>query len=540
MDQARRIEINGIQRRVLCLALLALAGAATIGPIVPAPASASAPVSQFSAERAFAHIREIANEPHPTDSPANALVRAYIVSALNAIGGNVQTQAFTFRRNNVEVHGVNLVAILSGSKTNAGAGTALALSCHYDSVPSGPGASDDGVGVATLLETARALRATPPLENDVLLLFTDGEEAGLEGARAFVNSSQWLNRIGLVLNFEARGVNGPVYMFETSSGNGPLIKGFGQAAPKPVANPLMYEVYRHMPNGTDLTVFRRAGVPGLNFAMIGDPEHYHTATDNPAHVSERSLQHAGSYALTLARHFGNVPLTNLRGGDAVYFDVEGLCFISYPENWALPFSIVTVILFLGFACFAAARHELSAGRLALAILISALPPIVVACAFKFLISPHPGFAGWPLWFGGVTATIILCVSEQKLVRRFFSWHEVALGSMFWWALLGIAVAHFLPGASYLLLFPLIFCLAGLAAPGVVNSGWIRMAFLIVAAIPALLLVTPLVRQFYVALGSAALFIPMTLLALELGLISAQLEPLIAPRLAGRSPEPRSR
>ena len=49
---------------------------------------------------------------------------------------------------------------------------------HYDSVPFGPGAADDGAGVVTLLETARALKAGPPLKNDVIFLFTDGEEAG--------------------------------------------------------------------------------------------------------------------------------------------------------------------------------------------------------------------------------------------------------------------------------------------------------------------------------------------------------------------------
>ncbi len=39
-----------------------------------------------------------------------------------------------------------------------GEGKAIVLLAHYDSVPAGPGASDDESGVSIVLETARALR----------------------------------------------------------------------------------------------------------------------------------------------------------------------------------------------------------------------------------------------------------------------------------------------------------------------------------------------------------------------------------------------
>ena len=53
------------------------------------------------------------------------------------------------------------------------------LAGHFDSVPPGPGASDDGAAVAAILEIARMLRDQPPSRNDVILLFTDGEELGM-------------------------------------------------------------------------------------------------------------------------------------------------------------------------------------------------------------------------------------------------------------------------------------------------------------------------------------------------------------------------
>ena len=57
---------------------------------------------------------------------------------------------------------------------------------HYDSVPCSPGASDDGMGTATVIETARAIAAGAPLRRTVVIVLTDGEEAGLLGAEAFM------------------------------------------------------------------------------------------------------------------------------------------------------------------------------------------------------------------------------------------------------------------------------------------------------------------------------------------------------------------
>ena len=62
------------------------------------------------------------------------------------------------------------------------------------------------------------------------MLITDGEEAGLLGARAFVNGHPWLDDIGLVLNFEARGNGGPVLLMQTGHENGWLVREFAKAA----------------------------------------------------------------------------------------------------------------------------------------------------------------------------------------------------------------------------------------------------------------------------------------------------------------------
>src|SRR4030095_7045061 len=76
----------------------------------------------------------------------------------------------------------NVLARLPGRHSG---GHAILLVAHYDGVGAGPAAGDDAAGVAALLETLRALRASRPLAHDVIVLFSDGEEAGLWGGGAF-------------------------------------------------------------------------------------------------------------------------------------------------------------------------------------------------------------------------------------------------------------------------------------------------------------------------------------------------------------------
>ena len=191
----------------------------------------------------------------------------------------------------------NIVAKLEGTANTR----AVLLVAHYDAAPYSLGASDDGAAIASLLETLRALKASAPLKNDVIFLATDGEEIGLLGASAFVQQHPWAKDVGVVLNFEARGDHGPSIMFQTSDGNGWLIDELAETVSRPVANSLSADIYKLLPNETDFTVFKQAGMNGLNFAYIEGVASYHSSLDNMANLDERSLQHHGMYALALAR-----------------------------------------------------------------------------------------------------------------------------------------------------------------------------------------------------------------------------------------------
>lgn len=525
-----------LQGLLLLSVLMGAAWLATVAPNPAAPVPADAPMDEFSAERALVHVRSIAQTTHPIGSPANAAVRAYISSQLSALGLVPETQAFSNRVQGRAVTGVNVMARLPGLPSGGNAAKAVALVGHYDSAAEGPGASDDGSAVATLLETARALRAGPALQNDVILLFTDGEEAGLLGASAFVKGHPWMKEIGLVLNFEARGVSGPVYMFETRPGNGWVISEFGRAAPRPTANSLMYEVYRRMPNDTDFSVFKGAGVQGLNFAFIGEPEHYHTPTDDLAHFNLRCLQHDGSYALSLTRHFGNLDLTARDGGDAVYFDLFGRVLVRYPAAWALPLAGPAAVLWGGCLLLGIKRGQVAPGQLALAALGLLMNVAIVLCVFRF----GPGlvakwsrgvpfwsfgrFAGWPCWFASVGLTVALNNTLHLFLRRWTSPTNLALGALAWWAVLAVASALWLPGGSYVVLWPFFFALFGaIASARVPEASWKRWALLAAAALPTMILLMPLVHTVHVALGWRAMLVPMVALTFGLGLLVPHIE-----------------
>ena len=217
---------------------------------------------------------------------------------------------------------------------------------HYDSVDDGPGAGDDASGVAVVLETLRALKAGPPLDRDVIVLFDDGEENGFHGSRLFVDEHPWAKEIGVVLNFDARGNSGPSIMFETSEGNGWLIHQYAQAAPHPLATSLSMDVYKIMPNNTDMTVFKQAGMGGLNFAFGAGIAYYHTPEDTPVNLDPRTLQHQGENALAMTRRLGRLDLDNPKRDDVIYTSILSRVVVSYAKVWVLPLALAATGLFL--------------------------------------------------------------------------------------------------------------------------------------------------------------------------------------------------
>lgn len=499
----------------------------------------------FSSGRALKHVEAIARAPHPIGSAEHAAVRDYIMRELESLGVAAQVQkttVVTTRRSNAVVAATveNVVARLAGTNNRQ----AVLLMSHYDSVPTGPGASDDGAGVAAMLETLRALKSGAPLGNDVIFLFTDGEESGLLGATAFVREHPWAKDAGVVINFEARGNGGPSIMFETSDNNGWLIGEFAKAAPYPVANSLSYDLYKLLPNDTDFTIMKESGLSGMNFAFIEGLTNYHSQLDSVANLDQRSLQHHGSYALALARHFGSLDGPQKKERNAVYFNTVGSVFIHYSGGLIIPLVIVVAVVFGAVMVYGLRKKYLTKRGIALGFVACLLNIIVVAGAcylLWYLISrsnnvygkmPFGDIYNGRFYLAGFTAfTVAIMTFLYALLRRKTSAENIMVGGLVWWLVILVLSGLFLPGGSYLFTWPLLFSLCGLAATFALKKDQpltlSLAAVLALCMLPGVVLFVPLIEQVFVALTVRLIWATMVLVVLVLWLLIPLLNILIS-------------
>ncbi|HEV2704401.1 MAG TPA: M28 family metallopeptidase [Pyrinomonadaceae bacterium] len=524
---------------LLALVLAGLAAFALLQQRPPQTVAADAPPDVFSSARALKRLEGIAQNPHPMGSLEHTRVRERITRELTELGLEPEVQTTSVvsaRRANFPRGGTvsNIIARLKGTE----GGKAVLLASHYDTVPNSPGASDDGAGVVTLLECLRALKAGPALKRDVVFLFTDGEEVGLLGAQAFVEEHPAAKEVGVVLNYEARGSGGPVIMFETSRDNDWLVRQFMETAPHPLANSLSYEIYRLLPNDTDFSVFKEAGMQGLNFAYIDGVMRYHLRADSLENIDERSLQHHGSYALALTRHFGNLTVPEEKAGNAIYSDVLGRFVFKYSAEWVLPLTIFMTGLLVAVTGYGLRRGSVTFKGIILGIvafIVSVVLTTLTVALLWWLIGTVQRLLGRSLtddfyqgkiYLAGFSALCVaLVVAIYGWFKRRTNAESLLSGSQFCWAFLLLLVSFVLPGASYLLLWPLAFSL--IASVFAFMSGktqrpsLARLVVLVLSASPAIVLLVPVIYQLYVGVGLALIGAVAFLSAILLGLVAAQ-------------------
>lgn len=398
----------------VCLVLGLALGAWSQRP--PAPVPVSAPATAFSADRAMTDVAAIARKPHPTGSAEIAQVREHLLARISELGLEVSVRpglGFLSRNGNgLTVAAVqNLVGVLPGKDR---ALPAVLVMSHYDSVPNSPGAADDTTGVAAALEMARALKADGAHARDVIFLFTDAEEPGLLGADAFFGRDPLADRIGVVVNMEARGDAGRAAMFQTGPGNGALMTLFARTAKGPSANSMASTVYEKMPNDTDFTHAVKKGLPGLNLAFIDDQLGYHTPLARPDHLERGSLQHIGDQALPAVRALADAAQLPGKTENAIYSDVLGLFLVSYPPvvGWVL---LGLAALLIGFTAWrtlslgAASGWEIARGAAGLLLIATSGALVLHLAGRALMIEDVQRFYGvltrfdFLLWGAGILA-----------------------------------------------------------------------------------------------------------------------------------------
>jgi hypothetical protein len=504
-------------------AALGVAAIGLLGVGPPGAVDAGVAAQEFSSERALEELRVIASEPHPAGGPGAARVRDHLGERLAALGLTVELQSWkpqvawgevipdgfmpkrdepsrlVFFAETPTFHWVpdltNVIARLPGAQSS---GVVLFV-CHFDAVPGSFGAGDDGAAAAAFLEAIRALRTGPRPRNDLVFLFTDGEELGLLGAQQFAREHPLFADVRVVFNFEGRGVGGPAILFETGARNGRLVAEYARCAPHPFGSSLGPTVYDAMPNDTDFTPFKAGGVPGLNFAFIGGGSAYHQPSDRIENLSEGSLQHHGTNVLALARHFGELPLEELDAEpDATFMTLPGNVFLHYPGRWNTPLAGLGIVLVLAVLVreHRAARLSwlgLAAGSLTallgvvfltlasagVAWLAAAAHAAIEASASDAhgnLLSSRFGLLAVGAWTLGLAALAARRLGERRAIA------VTAGGLLVWSALLAVSAA-IATGASHVFAWPTVLGALALACAAE-SSGAQRVSgrlFLIAAA-----------------------------------------------------------
>jgi len=335
---------------------------------------------------------------------------------------------------------------------------AVLLVGHHDTVPTTLGANDDTSAVAILLDIARALVADTPLRNDVILLFTDGEEpAPRYGSTAFVTEHPWAADIRFVINLEAIGSTGAAMIVEMNGSTRWISALHAQSVPYPAAYSFITTLSELIGGSNDdFATFRDAGIPGIDVAyMLGSPI-YHSMADAPNTVSRRSLYQHGTNALALTRSVGNLDL-GVDHGDAegIFFTIARFASIRFPASWSLPLIAIAGILLASVSwrqrhlLRTLLRSSLTIGVVVGAAVVAALIWMALARARATMgivesYSYLAALSALSILLGGVAA---------GLFRRHIEPCQDALGILLVWWVLGLLSTLLAPGAGYLFVWP---------------------------------------------------------------------------------------
>lgn len=239
------------------------------------------------------------------------------------------------------------------------------VNAHIDSVSTGYGATDDGMGVITALQLIKYFTTsgnTP--KKGVVALFNNGEEDGLYGAKAFL-SHPMAQFVHTFLNLEGAGAGGRATLFRSTDTE--VTRAYGKAR-NPFGSVISADGFAlgFVRSETDYVVFRAEGFRGLDVAFWEPRSQYHTDEDDAKHASKDSLWHMLSASVetmkylssdTSGKFYGprgdgaSGKVRNGKGTDGVWFDLFGRLFAVFGLRtlfaWSLTLLIASpLILFL--------------------------------------------------------------------------------------------------------------------------------------------------------------------------------------------------
>lgn len=538
--ESARLHYLNWSRILLAAALLLLAWISAWPVLPPAVVPASAATDGFSAERAMEDLRIVAAEPHGAGSAAQFRIRDYILAEAAAIGLTGEVQ----KSGRVE----NVIVRLPGTASTRD----LLITGHYDSHPPAPGAGDDGISVATMLETMRVLSAGPALRNDIVFLFADGEELGYLGSLAYIREfRQAKENVGVVLCFDARPGNAPLTLRETAPGDGWLIREFAASRPALLVTSWLNGEERGEID-TDCSQFIAGGYLGVEIENEARGTRYHTPADTVDAISPRLVQAFGVTMERSARHFGNLDLSAAqRTRDVAFFTVPLVGIVIYP-TWLIPaIAMLATVAFVGLSVLAWRHKHLSLVRGllgALALLVAIVLIILLATLlWNLLLDRVPvteeatlhyldfeGSTGWKI--GIMTGALLLGLAALVGLSRYFGAVSLTAGGNLVF-LVVLWLAYYLldsdnPATTPHIAWPLLGGVAGLAILVLVRHRTWMPVWLFLAAIPIFVLIIPMLGITMLQMSDGP-WVPVLVISLVLGLFVPQIA-FIAGRLPSGS------
>uniref|UniRef100_UPI00398E6FD7 endoplasmic reticulum metallopeptidase 1 isoform X3 n=1 Tax=Pristiophorus japonicus TaxID=55135 RepID=UPI00398E6FD7 len=356
------------------------------------PAGPGAEQAGFSAHTARKHLQHITDfGPRPAGSPANEILTVnYLLkqiqkiqegsAAAHSIAVDIQRPSGSFSIDflgGFSSYYHNITNIVVKLEPKDGAKHAVLANCHFDSVANSPGASDDAVSCAVMLEVLNALsKSSTPLQHAVIFVFNGAEENILQASHGFITQHPWAKLIRAFINLEAAGVGGKELVFQSGPENPWLVQAYVRAAKHPFASVVGQEVFQSgvIPSDTDFRIYRDYGnIPGLqsappaceaslstsapkglwdplglqgmsplvatqgiDLAFIENGYIYHTKYDTADRIPLDSIKRAGDNILAVLQYLAtSVELadsTQYRHGTMVFFDVLGLFVVAYPQR----------------------------------------------------------------------------------------------------------------------------------------------------------------------------------------------------------------
>lgn len=499
-------------------------------------------LDSFSAIRALEHIEVISREPHSVFDPiAHEAVRLYIKDTLTDYLGATNVIEYNYTKEELgegtDYDIKNLLGVIPGESE-----TGIMLVGHYDSrghigrygeLGRSYGAADDGYALGTMLEIANLYKGKT-LKNSIYFLFTDAEETGLYGARMAKGETALMDKIGFIINLEARGVSGAAYMFETSSNNQKVID-FYRKANLPVSYSLATAVYQVMPNFTDFTEFLDINKQGINFAVLEGLSHYHTPLDNYLEVNVSSIQHYGEQIEPLVEAFVmNEAYSDVdyfvANQDSVFFTLFTNVFISYSETAANVMHIVTLILFIALLLYLF-KHNLVEKKIIhyttrfFLVLVVVVVLGIIFGQVMALLGRTPYALTYVRMNGSEIPTLLFMGSlvvlgyiyYQKKVNTLEKMRAFLIFGIGFQLLLALLTGFVLSGASFLFFIPALLGTLSLAAT-TLKQTYIQHIIYSLTTLISILLIVPILYSFFLALTvggtpilNALLFIHLTVL-----------------------------